>query len=235
MNRTNRLQQRPRVTAFTLIELIVVIAVIGILASLIFPILGALDKKKKVALAQAQLKALEQAIDGYKTKLGFYPPDNTNNLSINQLYFELMGTTNDGVAPKQPNTYGTLDGSAQIKMSDPQNPFTMFSVSGFANSSTHAHSDDSGTAATDFLQGGLTPSQIGAPDTNNPLVKIIVCSVIWPTPNASAPIPNTSLNPWHYVSTHPTNNTSTYDLWADVVVKGKTNRVSNWSAQPIQL
>jgi len=36
-------------------------------------------------------------------------------------------------------------------------------------------------------------------------------------------------NPWHYVSTNPTNNQGSFDLWMDVLWSGKTNRISNWS------
>jgi len=219
--------------AFTLIELLIVIAIIAILASLIFPITGALDKKKKIAVAQTQLKALEAAIDGYKTKLGYYPPDNTNNIITNQLYFELLGTTNDGAGKPAPTTWGTLDNSAQVNSSQ---LLSFFSAQGLANTSTRAHSDDQGAAATTFLSS-LTPNQIGVVDpTNAPLVKILVCSVDWPASKQPPPIPsNPILNPWRYVSTHPTNNASTYDLWVDVVTGKKTNRVSNWSTQPIQL
>ena len=219
--------------AFTLIELLVVIAIIAILASLIFPITGALDKKKKIAVAQTQLKAMETAIDGYKTKLGYYPPDNTNNIVTNQLYFELLGTTNNGTATVGATQFGTLDGSAQITSAQ---ILSFFNTQGFANTSTRAHSDDAGAAATTFLTG-LTPNQIGVVDpVNAPQVKILVCAVDWPTDKQPPPIPsNPILNPWHYVSSHPTNNTSTYDLWVDVIARGKTNRVSNWSTTPIQL
>src|SRR6185312_12165509 len=86
-----------RRTAFTLIELIVVIAIIGLLAAMIFPIAGAVNRHKQIGTAQTQLQALSLAIDSYKSKLGYYPPDNPNNAVSNQLYFELMGTTNNGV------------------------------------------------------------------------------------------------------------------------------------------
>src|SRR3569833_440535 len=87
-----------RRTAFTLIELIVVIAIIGLLAAMIFPIAGAVNRHKQIGTAQTQLQAMELSIDGYKSKLGFNPPDNTNNPVINPLYFELIGTTNNGVS-----------------------------------------------------------------------------------------------------------------------------------------
>ena len=226
---------QPR-AAFTLIELIVVIAIIGILAALIFPIVGVVNRKKQISTAQTQLKALEVAIDGYKTKLGYYPPDNPNNAVTNQLYFELLGTTNNGVNGKSPDVWGTLDGSAQIGLNTSPNINAVFGVSGIANSSTRAHSDDTGAAAGTFINN-LTPNQIGVLDPpNSPNVKLLVCSVSWPQELTPAPIAsNPILNPFRYVSSHPTNNTGSYDLWVDLYIGGKTNRVCNWSTQPIRL
>jgi len=232
MNNTGHLSQRR--AAFTLIELIVVIAIIGILATLIIPVVGVVNKRKKISTAQAQLKAIEMAIDGYKTKLGFYPPDNTNNVAINQLYFELVGTTNNGAgAAAGPTQWGTLDGSAQIDQTTMQG---LFGVTAFANSSAQAHADDSGAAASTFINN-LTPNQVGLYDPTKPNIKLLVCSVTWPQEKTPAPDPsNAILNPFRYNSSHPTNNTGSYDLWVDIVVGGgKTNRVCNWSTQPIGL
>jgi hypothetical protein len=58
--------------------------------------------------------------------------------------------------------------------------------------------------------------------------------VTWPS-DRGAVISGTTLNPWRYNSSHPTNNTGGYDLWVDLVIRGKTNRVCNWSTLPIQL
>ena len=97
--------------AFTLIELLVVIAIIAILAALIIPITGVVKKMKLRTRTETELGAVENAIEQYKTKHGFYPPDNPG-YAINQLYYELSGTTNN--ADRDPNnpTYGTLDRSA---------------------------------------------------------------------------------------------------------------------------
>src|ERR1700743_2915564 len=109
------LNHRRRIQAFSLIELIIVISIIALLAGLLFPVAALVAKKKQIALAQTELNEVKSAIDEYKTKLGYYPPDNTNNVVTNQLYFELMGTTNNGVANgTPPSQWGTLDGSALI-------------------------------------------------------------------------------------------------------------------------
>ncbi|MGH7971124.1 MAG: type II secretion system protein, partial [Limisphaerales bacterium] len=97
--------------AFTLIELLVVMAVISILAALIIPIGKAVNRRKIISKSRAELAQAETAIEGYKEGLGHYPPDNNGHPNVNQLYFELKGTTNTGTI------YSTLDGSAQISSS----------------------------------------------------------------------------------------------------------------------
>src|SRR5437764_5882620 len=81
--------------AFTLIELLVVIAVIAILAALVIPVSGAVRAAGIKRRALAELTEVETLIESYKEKLGHYPPDNPGNPLVNQLYYELMGTTND--------------------------------------------------------------------------------------------------------------------------------------------
>ncbi|HOW79554.1 MAG TPA: hypothetical protein PK406_08895, partial [Verrucomicrobiota bacterium] len=41
------------------------------------------------------------------------------------------------------------------------------------------------------------------------------------------------LNPWRYNSSNPTNNPNSFDLWMDIAVGGKTNRICNWSDKPL--
>jgi len=217
--------------AFTLIELLVVIAIIGILAGLLFTAIGPMKKNRMLAVAKAELAQVQTAIESYKAKLGYYPPDNPANPAINPLYFELSGTTNDSV------NFVTLDGSARIAAVDFPNVFGSSStLRGFSNSSKTLRNTDDAAAATAFLKG-LRPNQIGqlaTPGGN----AILVCSVEWadaptqPIPVSLQTADGRSLNPWRYNSSNPTNNPGSYDLWVDVLIGTKTNRVSNWSKTP---
>jgi prepilin-type N-terminal cleavage/methylation domain-containing protein len=208
---------------FTLIELLVVIAIIGVLTTLVMSAMSNTELRAKKAIAQAELSQVESAINEYKERLGFYPPDNPNDPLINPLYFELVGTTNNGI------TYVTLDGSGQISnLSGDIN--SKFNRQGFANSSTRARSTDESGAPVQFLNQ-LHKKQVGQVDGGHPQIKILVCSIEWPDMNTE-PISGTFLNPWRYVSSHPTNNTGSYDLWVDLPVGKKIYRVSNWSRQP---
>ena len=80
--------------AFTLIELLVVISIMGLLAALIFPVAGAVKRQQYLKTASGELAQIETALDNYKAKYGVYPPSNPNNPLVNQLYYELIGTTN---------------------------------------------------------------------------------------------------------------------------------------------
>jgi prepilin-type N-terminal cleavage/methylation domain-containing protein len=210
--------------AFTLIELLIVIAIIAILAAMIIPISGAVNRNKIKAKARVELEQVATAIELYKTKLGHYPPDNPFNPATNQLLFELLGTTFTNGA------YATLDGSAWVNSSALGSVFGLAGASpkvGGIINTTQGTVGDEGRVATHFLSG-LKPDEvatIASPVGNQ--VKILVAAVPGPTANYLTTI--------NYVSSSPTNNPNTYDLWVDAVISGKTNRISNWSQQTITL
>jgi len=224
---------RRRWCGFTLIELLVVIAIIALLAAMVFPITRALNRTKLRTRARGELAQLETAIEAYKTKVGVYPPDNFNATArtvtpwINQLYFELLGTTAILNPQGQPTRYRTLDGNTEIT---PVQANTWFHTEGFMNSTKG--SGDDGPIAINFFKG-LNANQVAVPPgADSP--KFIVSSVPWPTDNNFQPLGfGSGLNPWRYNSSAPTNNPGSYDLWLDFVVDGKTNRIGNWSKEPL--
>jgi prepilin-type N-terminal cleavage/methylation domain-containing protein len=62
-----------RTHAFTLIELLMVIAIIGILAGILIPTVGAVRKQANVAASKAQLSNYVTAIQMFKGDYGYYP------------------------------------------------------------------------------------------------------------------------------------------------------------------
>ena len=236
--------------AFTLIEMLVVIAIIAILAAMLFPLAAGVKKQQKIRTAKTELTQIEAAIQNYKTTKGFYPPDHPGHPELNQLYFELLGTTNNATAKS--GVYVSMDGSSQIPVSQVK---TLFGVDGFMNSARNARGTDDAPGPQKFLTQ-MMPKQVaalvdpGSPPSASLAPKILVCSVAWDSPSLTPPLPspyttaavapgnllpNNQLNPWRYVSTNPTNNQNGIDLWVDLPIGSKVYRISNWSQQPQQV
>jgi len=82
---TNRLgawHKRRYKTAFTLIELLIVIAVIVVLTGLILTTIGYVQKKGARARAETEIAAISAACESYKADNGIYPRDsNTDTLT----------------------------------------------------------------------------------------------------------------------------------------------------------
>jgi len=216
---------------FTLVELLIVIAIIALLAGMIFPITKALNRSKLRTRAKGELALLETAIQSYKSKVGVYPPDNPGNPYVHQLYYELLGTVTTNVGGQ--TFYRTLDGSSQIP-ADPGGLSAIFGprVTGIMNTARPGAGDEA-SGGQNFLRT-LNANQVGLLTGNANGPRIICSSVPWPESHPAHPIPaRKTLNPWRYVSSGPTNNPNTFDLWLDIIVDGKTNRISNWSREPL--
>jgi prepilin-type N-terminal cleavage/methylation domain-containing protein len=207
--------------AFTLVEMLVVIAVIATLAAMIFPAFGMIKRRAAIQKAQTELKLVASAITDYKNQYRHYPPDHPGNPITNGLYFELLGTVQKGA------NFETKNGDAWILASDVP---IQFGQGGFVNC-TKGGGDDNTQAAKKFLVE-LKPAQYGeiAPGSN---IRLLACSVKWPDNNTSPILTSPGLNPWRYVSSSPTNNPGEFDLWVDIIVGSKTNRISNWSDKPL--
>jgi hypothetical protein len=196
------------------------------------PVFNSIEKKALIQRAQSEREQLETALSAYYGKYHFYPPSNANvtptilNPALtNQLYYELLGTTTTNTGTPS-MSFISLDGASTLSSGT---ALTAFGVSGFMNCSK-GNGDDAVVAQT-FLPG-LPASRIA---TNSAGVFMIVTAVA--SSPAYSPVPGvTSLagnpaNPWRYIYPgikYP----SSYDLWLEIIVGGKTNLICNWSDVP---
>ncbi len=68
---------------FTLLEIVIAIAVLALLAGTIVPMVGSTMADSKKAQAQSEVKAIVEAIGRYKLDTGLYPPGEQNNPNAN--------------------------------------------------------------------------------------------------------------------------------------------------------
>jgi len=219
--------------AFTLIEMLVVISIIGVLAGLTVGISKLASDKMRRSRVKAELNALTMAIDAYKAKFGVYPPDNkrTANLILYetkngqnftqvvlntnaapQLFYELTGCLLTNL------TFQDLMFSSRLASADVA---LQFQVKGFVNASRSLGE------TKNFLQS-LKPNQVAVfyrdQSTNNPVYFLKV-----PVKGTKAPSKPTQ-NTWCYNSRNPVNNPGQYDLWTEIVIGDKTLIFGNWNS-----
>lgn len=68
-------QRDSRLFAFTLIELLIVVAIIGILAAIAIPNFTSAQTRAKVARAYADMRSISTALESYRVHHGTYPAD----------------------------------------------------------------------------------------------------------------------------------------------------------------
>ena len=73
MQRSKRLASPARAAGFTLLELLVVVAIIGLLVGFVAPRYFGQIGKSEVTAARNQIDALEKALDQYRLDTGHYP------------------------------------------------------------------------------------------------------------------------------------------------------------------
>lgn len=218
--KTNRLPSQRRRSAFTLVELLVVMAVIATLAAILFPAFAAIKKSGVIKKTRVQLGRVVMAVEAYKAQHGQYPPDNPDNPAVNQLFYELSGTTNSaGTAYMTEGGQGIAD------------PKTFFGnkVTGFVNVSRG--SGDEAQRAKSYLIA-LKPDQYLEVENSGGVGTVLGVTDKGPFMlNEPSPGNGRSINPWRYMVTGATNNPGHFDLWVDVIIGNKTYRISNWAAK----
>lgn len=186
-----------RIRAFTLLELLIVIAIMVVVAGLVVGLAGVAGEKQKLSRARAEGDRIAMMIETYRLKLGVYPPRNPDPTKAerNSLVYELAGAVRLPVDPPAYETpWGTV--TAADLMAE-------FGVSGIINSS------DDRTEVKRILKG-LKPDQYV--ETGNRMKRLVI-----PIDDANGSRPNF----WQYLS--PTNATDTvtnkmrnpesFDLW----------------------
>ena len=82
-------------------------------------------------------------------------------------------------------------------------------------------------AARNFLVG-LSPRLIYYPVTNNGIPTTMLVTSVGGPDQSYQPLNAPGLNPFRYANPG-TNNPNSYDLWVDLQINGKINRINNWS------
>lgn len=87
------IKRRSSSKAFTIIELLTVIAVVGILMGIAFGIYRGVNQRGQITRAEAETAALAQALEQYRTHYGDYPwiPGTTEEQRSERLYEALNG------------------------------------------------------------------------------------------------------------------------------------------------
>jgi type II secretion system protein G len=90
---TSKKNQRRTIGGFTLVELLIVIAIIAILAALVLAAAGSVQKKGARSRAEAEIAALEAALESFKADNGDYP---SNSLAGSANLVSALMPTNGG-------------------------------------------------------------------------------------------------------------------------------------------
>ncbi|MFA6544137.1 MAG: type II secretion system protein [Limisphaerales bacterium] len=205
--------------AFTLVELLVVISIIGVVAALVVGGVRAASGKRDEAAVKAKLAKLVLAIEAYKGKNGFYPPDNPANALAfpywNPLAYELSGVR--------------VSGANFIPEADPTHTITpailtgYFSLTGLAN-----------TGKNTATKPRYSLSLVGGPGKNADFVFLtngtpgLPAAMLLQVP-AEHPAGGAA-NVWRYRA-YPAggHNPKSFDLWAEYKRSGGgTNILGNW-------
>lgn len=118
---------------FTLIELLTVVAVIGILASILIPVVGGANKTAKKAKSRAQFQGYATALVAYQSEYGYFPQVGSMATGGNSTATDLTDDSEDFIkALSARNPDGTVLSPTDSKAFNPRRkPFYSFAESEF--------------------------------------------------------------------------------------------------------
>lgn len=216
--------------AFTLIELLAVIAIIGLLAAMVLGLSGLATTKSREARMRGEHAKLLTAIEGYKAEIGHYPQDHpditkvsgTNRYELagkNSLFYELSGATFENTGGGQ---FTTLNKSESVKVSDLT---TVLKVKGIENSARRK-------PEVPYQKVTFRTSQY-AELAEGEDVEILIAPIKGPWDQTFEKRVKSGakqyVNPWFYdASSTNRHNLESFDLWSEYLLGKDTKVISNW-------
>lgn len=95
-----KINRRPRLVAFTLVEVLVVVSIMVVLITLIVGTFGWIETKKQEEATKLTVNRLSMSLEQYKTENGLLPEDHAVEAqSSNKLYMALFGDTENSGKP----------------------------------------------------------------------------------------------------------------------------------------
>ncbi len=161
------MKYRRKQKAFTLIELLIVVAIIGILAAIAVPNFLNAQTRAKIARVISDLKAITQAMEMYRLDKNSYICESESYISMHEvqphaeagLYFLVTPTSYIASIPRDPfeNKFATASGTTGLDMYEvsvaPANPEP---IKKFYNINSRGPDQDEDMGSRSDLQNGTT-------------------------------------------------------------------------------
>ncbi|MGZ4962349.1 MAG: type II secretion system protein [Limisphaerales bacterium] len=206
------MRQQRKLSAFTLIEMLVVIGIIGILAAMIIGVAVRVAEAKKIKRVDVEKHRLIAVIEAYQAQMGSFPPDNGMMVrdgnpdrpyaATNQLFYELTSCTYTA------GVYTTYNGNSF----DTNDYKAAFARDGVLNSIEPKRFYNPPPKSGDFITMPIPNAK-----TN---MNFLVVPVDFQ---------GNSTNLWRYDSSSTNrHNSESFDLWAVFTVGSKTITNGNW-------